>query len=77
MPVNCGTIKEYFENTKGVKQIYVLLNSRGKGIAPIILKELEFLSIELNNSKCTLETGKKQPEAIKLYKKSNTKLWAI
>ena len=37
----------------------------------MILKELERWAAKLNYSKCILETGKKQPEAINLYKKNN------
>ena len=36
----------------------------------IILKELEKWAAELNYTKCVLETGKKQPEAITLYLKN-------
>jgi putative acetyltransferase len=53
-----------------LKRMYVLMNRRGQGIATIILKELEQWAFELNYAKCLLETGKKQPEAIALYKKS-------
>jgi len=43
---------------------------RGKGVAMNILSELEKWAKELGYKKCVLETGKKQPEAIALYKKS-------
>jgi GNAT superfamily N-acetyltransferase len=44
---------------------------RGQGIAGEILNELEKWASELSFSKCVLETGKKQPEAIRLYLKEN------
>jgi putative acetyltransferase len=53
-----------------VKRMYVAVEHRGKGIASIILAELEKWAAELGNTKCVLETGIKQPEAIALYKKS-------
>jgi hypothetical protein len=34
------------------------------------LNELEKWAMELNNKKCVLETGYRQPEAIALYKKN-------
>jgi GNAT superfamily N-acetyltransferase len=34
------------------------------------LKELELWAAEVNYKDCILETGKKQPEAIALYKKA-------
>ena len=73
IPVGCGAIKEYSQDTMEVKRMFVLLNRRGEGIASAILKELELWSIELNYSKCILETGKKQPEAIEFYKKRGYK----
>ena len=69
--IGCGAIKEYNENTMEVKRMFVPLEMRGKGIASIVLKELESWAIELGYKKCILETGVKQPEAISLYKKNN------
>jgi putative acetyltransferase len=70
IPVGCGAIKEYSSQIMEVKRMYVLLNRRGEGIASVILKELEKWAVELGYSKCLLETGKKQPEAIRLYQKN-------
>ena len=68
--VGCGAIKEYSGDTVEVKRMYVSIGQRGKGIATIILAELEQWAAELNYGKCLLETGKKQPEAIGLYQKN-------
>ena len=68
--VGCGAIKEYADDTMEVKRMYVVQNKRGKGFASSILKELEKWTIDLNYKICVLETGKKQPEAIELYKKN-------
>jgi putative acetyltransferase len=68
--VGCGAIKEYDQQTMEVKRMYVKPEYRGKGIASTILNHLENWTKELNYSKCILETGIKQPEAIALYKKS-------
>lgn len=68
--VGCGAIKEYADDTMEVKRMYVVQNKRGKGFASLILKELEKWTIDLNYKICVLETGKKQPEAIELYKKN-------
>lgn len=69
--VGCGAIKEYSANTMEIKRMFVPGAMRNKGIATSILKELECWAAELHYEKCILETGKKQPEAIKLYKKNN------
>ena len=69
-PVGCGAIKEYAPDTMEIKRMYTAPESRGKGIASNILRELEKWASELSYERCILETGKKQPEAIGLYKKS-------
>lgn len=69
-PLGCGAIKEYEANTMEIKRMYVSPESRNKGIAMKILSELENWASELSYAKCILETGKKQPEAIGLYKKN-------
>lgn len=69
--VGCGAIKEYEENVMEVKRMFVPLEKRGKGIGSIVLGELENWANELGYQKCILETGKKQPEAIRLYQKNN------
>ena len=75
-PLGCGAIKEYEPQCKEVKRMYVWPESRGKGIATRVLAELERWTAELNYKKCILETGKRQPEAIALYKKNGYTLTA-
>ena len=67
-PAGCGAIKEYASDTMEVKRMFVLPAHRRKGIAAKILRELETWAAELSYEKCILETGKKQPEAIELYR---------
>lgn len=69
-PVGCGAIKAYSPTTMEVKRMYTMPECRGKGIAKVVLKELENWAKEMKYGKCILETGKKQPEAIALYFKS-------
>ena len=73
-PVGCGAIKEYSKDIMEIKRMYVPPNKRGRGIASIILKELERWCTELNYKKCILETGKRQVEAKHLYKKQGYRL---
>jgi GNAT superfamily N-acetyltransferase len=72
--IGCGAIKEIEPTIMEVKRMYTLPESRGKGIASKILGELEAWAFELSYEKCVLETGKKQPEAINLYKKNGYSL---
>ena len=69
-PVGCGAIKEYAPKIMVIKRMYTLPGNRGKGVAGQVLIELEKWAVELSCEKCILETGKKQPEAIALYKKN-------
>jgi GNAT superfamily N-acetyltransferase len=72
-PAGCGAIKNYGEDAMEVKRMYVPPENRKKGIASKILNELENWTKELSCTRCILETGKRQPEAIGLYKKSGYK----
>lgn len=65
--VGCGAIKQWDSKSMEVKRMFVLPEHRGQGIASRILDELESWARELGYQRCVLETGKNQPEAIKLY----------
>jgi putative acetyltransferase len=69
-PVGCGAIKEFDAESMEVKRMFTPPELRGKGIAVQVLAGLEKWAAELGYKRCILETGKKQPEAIALYKKS-------
>ncbi len=73
-PIGCGAIKELSPIAMEVKRMYTLPPSRGKGIATMILKELEVWAGSMGYKKCALETGKRQVEAIELYKKNGYKI---
>jgi GNAT superfamily N-acetyltransferase len=68
--VSCGAIKQYMPTIVEIKRTYTLPEYRGKGIATRVLTELELWASELSYEKCILETGKRQPEAIRLYEKN-------
>jgi len=69
-PISCGAFKPYENQTMEIKRMFVAPSHRGKGIATLILFELEKWCRELNVERCILETGEKQPEAIHLYRKN-------
>lgn len=71
IPVGCGAIKEFSKEAMEVKRMFIIPEFRAKGLATLILKELEQWALELGYHKCILETGKKQPEAISLYRKND------
>ena len=69
IPLGCGAIKEFSADSMEVKRMYTSPNGRKKGIATAILEELENWAMKLGYTKCVLETGKRQNEAIALYQK--------
>lgn len=69
-PVATGAIKPFAPGVMEVKRMYVLPEYRGQGVASEVLNALEGWAAALGNSACILETGLKQPEAIRLYEKS-------
>lgn len=70
IPVACGAIKTFDNETMEVKRMYTSTQYRNKGIASLILAELEKWSAEMNYRFCILETGLRQPDAIQLYRKN-------
>lgn len=69
-PIACGAIKKRDTNTVELKRMYVKPKKRGSGIARQILTSLEEWAKEIGFEKCILETGERQVEAVKFYKKS-------
>ncbi|MFB9053363.1 GNAT family N-acetyltransferase [Formosa undariae] len=74
LAISCGAVKEYDKNTMEIKRMYTTEAYRGKGIASKVLAELEQWTSELAYTSCVLETGLKQPEAIRLYEKNGYNL---
>ncbi|SEQ80326.1 GNAT family N-acetyltransferase [Pedobacter rhizosphaerae] len=74
IPVGCGAIKPFADQSVEAKRMFVHPDYRKQGIAAQILGELETWAKVLGHSQCVLETGKKQPEAIALYQKSGYKI---
>ncbi len=70
-PIGCGAFKQWEPTIAEIKRMFVKPEHRSKGIASVILNELENWAIEIGFTACVLETGKKQPEAIRLYIKNN------
>jgi putative acetyltransferase len=66
--VGSGAIRPEGDSME-IKRMFTRKEHRGKGIASAIVSELETWSKELGYKSCVLETGKKQPWALSLYKK--------
>lgn len=72
--VGCGAFKPYGDNFVEIKRMYVRPALRGQRIAQQILTELEAWADEFKVSGFVLETGKRQPEAIRLYQRCGYKI---
>lgn len=68
--VGCGAFKKFDAVSVEIKRMYVLPAHRNKGIAAAVLQQLEQWAKEEGSVSTVLETGTKQPEAIRLYEKS-------
>jgi GNAT superfamily N-acetyltransferase len=68
--VGCGAVKPMEPGTMEIKRMYTRPEARGRGVASMILGELERWAFEMGNSRTVLETGLKQREAIHVYTKS-------
>lgn len=75
-PVGCGAFKAFGESQVEIKRMFVLADFRGRGVALHILQELETWAKESGYTTAVLETGKKQPEAIRLYQKAGYQIIA-
>jgi GNAT superfamily N-acetyltransferase len=66
----CGCIRKFDADSVEIKRMYVTPAYRGSGMAAMIVRELESWALELGYERVILETGTKQPEAIRFYAKS-------
>jgi len=73
-PVGCGALRPMeeagFEDAAEIKRMYVAPGVRGRRLAAMILGELERLAREFGYARAVLETGDRNPEAIRLYERS-------
>lgn len=68
-PIGFGCFKPFDDSTAEIKRMYVQKDYRRKGVASIILLELELWAAQHDFIKMALHSSTKQPEAIHLYTK--------
>jgi GNAT superfamily N-acetyltransferase len=66
-PVAMGGLRRHHDSEVEVKRMYVAPAARRHGLARVVLSHLEDRARELGAARVVLETGLKQPEAIRLY----------
>jgi GNAT superfamily N-acetyltransferase len=65
--IGCGALQPLRDHIAEVKRLYVAPDHRGRGIARQIMHALEQHALEHSFSAIWLETGLRQPGAIRLY----------
>lgn len=68
-PVGCGAfqVMEDLPGSAEIKRMYVTLAGRGKKIGSALLAELERLGAAIDVQRFALETGPRQPEALRIF----------
>jgi GNAT superfamily N-acetyltransferase len=71
VPAACGSLRdvgdEHGAGTGEVKRVYVDPGARGRGLARVLMRDLEARAVALGWTRLVLEAGLQQPEAIGLY----------
>ena len=65
--VACGGLCRFDDARAELKRMYVLPESRGRGLGRQLLEALEAEALRLGYRGIVLETGNRQPEALGLY----------
>jgi putative acetyltransferase len=66
-PVACGAVRPLKGDVGEVKRMYVTPDVRGRGLSKLLLAALEDAARSMGYVTLRLETGNRQPEAIRLY----------
>ena len=67
--LSCGAFKIMDSKVLEIKRMYTVPSYRGKGLAALVLKNLEEWASKEGFKCCVLETGTRQIAAIRLYEK--------
>jgi GNAT superfamily N-acetyltransferase len=63
----CGALRHLGDGVAELKRMYVVPQARGRGISKAVLRGLESAARHRGWTTLRLETGPRQPEAIRLY----------
>lgn len=66
-PVGCGALRRLGDDQGEIKRMYVVPSARRRGVGRAVLEALEDEARQLAIQALILETGERQPEAIRLY----------
>ena len=68
--VATGGLRRADDGAMEIKRMYVRPSWRGRGLSRVVLADLEQRARDLGATRIVLETGQRQPEAIRLYETS-------
>ncbi len=68
--VAMGGVRRHESDAIEIKRMYVTPEVRGRGLSRLMLRALEDLGRALGARRVVLETGERQPEAMRLYETS-------
>ena len=66
-PLGCGGLRQLDDDHGEIKRMYVRPESRGSGVSTAIIHELEAHALANGWHRLVLETGDRQPDAIRFY----------
>ena len=69
-PAAMGGLRRYDAESVEIKRMYVRPEYRGRGLSRLVLAHLESLAAAMGAARVVLETGDRQPEAMRLYETS-------
>ena len=68
LALGCGGFKRLDEGSAEIKRMFVAPAARGRGVARLILRELERVAGARGYARVRLDTGAAQPHALALYR---------
>ncbi len=68
-PVGCGGLRALNDTEAEIKRMFVAPAHRGTGVSTAILRELERFGRERGWPRLVLETGDRQPDAMRFYER--------
>ena len=66
-PAGCGSLHPFDETTAEIRRMFVVQRCRRSGIAQRLLRALEVAAMDFGYRTLRLETGMRQPAAMRLY----------
>jgi GNAT superfamily N-acetyltransferase len=69
-PICCGGVKRLSDRACEIKRMYVIPQARGRGVGRQLLQALEGAAAELGYDVLRLDTGPRQPDAERMYRRA-------